>query len=112
MSLAYSLDDIARTSDDAAVRTRFDAATLTALRVFAVFALIAALPHFLEPTAAFRMALGFTSFLLALLTLLALRKKATHRLAMFIREHARGVAMVFALAQAALFAFFHASAGT
>lgn len=112
MSVSYSLDEVARTSDDAAVRARFNAATLTALRVLSIIALIAGFAHFAEASTAFRVVLGGASFLLAAITVMAARKNATFRLARFVRERARGVAIAFVIAQAALLIVHNASAGS
>jgi hypothetical protein len=108
MSVVPSLDDVARTSDDAAVRAHFDAATLSALRLFSIIFFLTAFPHLAEATTVFRIVLAFTAIVAAVLTMVAVRKKATNRLARFVKARPRGAAMVVLVAETALLVTFHA----
>jgi serine phosphatase RsbU (regulator of sigma subunit) len=107
----YTLDDVARTSDDAAVRARFDQATLTALRALSILFIFVALPHIAQASTPFRRGLGWASLALSVLMVIAARKRGTNRLARFVQGRARGSAMTFLISQAALLIFYNASAG-
>lgn len=110
MPQPYSIDYVARTSDEAAVRAAFDARTLTWLRVLAVIAVIAAFPHMIGGIATnpWRATLGALSFVIAIITLIAVRKSAKSRLAALVKARVRPVAISFALAQTALLVWYHA----
>lgn len=112
MSVAWSLDEIARTSEDAAVRARFDAATLSALRVLSVFGVAVAFAHFADARTTYRILLGATAVLLAVTVVLSARKKATFQLAHFVRANPRGVAIGFVLIETALLMAYYVSGGS
>jgi serine phosphatase RsbU (regulator of sigma subunit) len=109
MSAVVTLDDVARTSDDAAVRARFDAATLTALRFFSLVFLFVSFPHLAEARTVFRVLLSVIAVLVAVALMLAVRKKAKNRLAQFVRRAPRGTAMVVLIVEAALLMMYNAN---
>lgn len=108
MSVVPTLDDVARTSDDAAVRAHFDAATLSALRVYSVIFFLTSFPHLAQATSVFRITLALNAIVVAVLTMVAVRRKATNRLARFVKARPRGSAMVVLVAETALLVAFHA----
>ena len=103
MALPYSLDEIVRTSDEAAVRMFFDERTTAALRILSLVFLIIAVPFFIASAShaeLFRVNLCATSLLTSALVLLGLRRKNPRpALRDFINPRIRGVAIVFAIAQ-------------
>jgi len=111
VDLTYSLDYVARTSDEEAVRAHFDARTTAWLRVVAIIGVVVAFPHVLAGSfprpQILRFLPGLTSFLISLLLLVAVRKSATHALAQLVRRRIRAVAIGFAIAQTALLATYH-----
>lgn len=110
MTVAYSVDEVARMSDDDAVRARFDASTLAWLRVIAMVFFVGSIPHFVRATTLFRSALGGGAVLLAVVTFIAVRKKASSRAAVFVKKRPRGIAMTFLVAEEALLIAFNVSA--
>ena len=105
MSVSYSLDDVARTTDDAAVRARFDASTLTALRFVAIVCLPVGFGHFVEAGSVFRLFLGGSSFLLAAAVLFAIRQRYRARI------RPRPLAMAFVIVETGLIVLQNALAG-
>jgi hypothetical protein len=111
MTETLTIDDIARTSDEAAVRRQFDARTLGWLRLLSTVLLVVMLPHVLFALGAAhprRILLATVGFAVAALVYLATRKSATHRMARFVRERARAVAITFGLTEAAVLIFYQA----
>ena len=111
MSVLYSLDDIARMSDDAAIRARFDESTLVYLRIFAILFAFIGVAHMAEGETAMRTILGLTACVSAVLLFLFTRKAAKSRIARFIRSRARAAAIFLLLLQAAILLMYHADAG-
>lgn len=111
VTAAQTLDEVARTSDDAAVRARFDAATLTALRIVAVFFVLIAIPHLFEARTPFRLILGAGIMALPIALTLSTRRKADGPLARFVKTRSRSVAIGFTILQAFLIIFYNADAG-
>jgi hypothetical protein len=105
MALPYSIDEVVRTSDDAAVRAQFDARTLASLRVLALIFLLVNVPLTLTGLGQgqwHRFVLGLGGFVLAALVTLAVRKGIPRRVATAIKQRVRGTAIVFALAETAI----------
>jgi serine phosphatase RsbU (regulator of sigma subunit) len=111
VSAPYSLDEIARTSDDVAVRARFDASTLTTLRVFALAFAFAAAPHLGQASTDLRAFLGFVALASAVAVFFLTRKAATNAVSRFIRQRSRGTAIALVLLQAAALVIYNADAG-
>lgn len=112
MSEIWSIDYVARTSDDAAVRAEFDARTLAWLRILAVIAVVAMFPHIIHGfgRGVWHGMLAVAGFAIAVVTLISVRTSAKSRLAAFIRANARAAAIAFAIIQQGLLVFFHAPA--
>ena len=111
MSVPYSLDDIARMSDDAAIRARFDESTLVYLRIFAFLFAFIGVAHMAEGETVMRTILGLSACSSAGLLFFFTRKKANSRLAHFIRARARAMAIFFLLFESAVLLTYHADAG-
>lgn len=109
--LPAALDDVARTSDDEAVRARFDAVCLTALRFISIPFIVIGFAHLIEARGAALRLAGLVSFVLALVAAIASRKRASNAVALALRRHPRPMAMSFLLLQAALLIGYHASSG-
>lgn len=110
MDATFTIDDIARTSDEAAVRAEFDRRTLAAVRVLSLLAIPLGFGHMLAGLTEYiarRGISGVVSFLVPTLVFIAVRKKARMRLAAFVRQRVRGVAMFFGLALTASLVVFH-----
>ncbi len=104
MVLPYSLDEVVRTSDEAAVRMHFDERTTAALRLLSIVFLVVSIPFFLASMAhgeALRMYLAAIMFITAGALVRGLRKKAKPAVTEFIRTRIRGIALTFALTQSA-----------
>jgi serine phosphatase RsbU (regulator of sigma subunit) len=103
MALTYSLDEIVRTSDEAAVRMFFDERTTAALRILSLVFLVIAFPFLIASAThseIFRVNLSAIAMVTSTVVLLGLRrKKPFPRLRNFITPRIRGVAMVFAITQ-------------
>ena len=100
MVLPYSLDEVVRTSDEAAVRMHFDEKTIGALRLLSLVFLIINFPFFIAAASEgemFRMNLAAIGLVTAGVLVLALRKKARPRWKTLIEARVRGVAILFAL---------------
>ena len=112
MSETWSIDYVARTSDEAAVRAEFDARTLAWLRILAVIAVVAIFPHIINGfgRGVWHGMLAVAGFAIAVVTLISVRTSAKSRLAAFIRANARAAAIAFAILQQGLLVFFHAPA--
>jgi serine phosphatase RsbU (regulator of sigma subunit) len=111
MDLTYTLDDVARTSDEAAVRAEFDRRTFGVMRLLSVLATVISFPHvmFAIGHGQFRrIVVALFGFVVAAVVMLSVRKKATHRIAQYLRRRVRGVALFFALAWAASIIITHA----
>ena len=110
MEPGWSLDDVARTSDDAAVRAEFDRRTLIAVRVLSILGIPIGFGHMiagLSGGGTRRGIFGVASFLVPALVFFSVRKKAPRRLASWVRGRVRGVAIFFALACTATVVIFH-----
>lgn len=111
MDLTYSIDDVARTSDEAAVRAAFDARTLRWLRLVSIVAIPLTAAHLIAGLASRdprRAITGVISFAVAVLVVASIRKAARHRLSHFLTKRARAAAIGFALTEAAALVLFHA----
>jgi serine phosphatase RsbU (regulator of sigma subunit) len=111
MDQIRTIDEIARTSDEAAVLAEFNARTLAALRVISILAVVTTFAHVvnaLAEGAAIHVALAGVSFATACLTALATRKSAAGRPARFVRERARGIAIIFAVIETTALVLIHA----
>lgn len=105
MALAYSLDDIVRTSDDAAVRSYFDARTRVTLRIISLVFLIVAVPYLISALGhanAVKAMLATAFMLFAAIIVAAFRKKARPGLARLVTQDVRGVAIGWILAEGTL----------
>ena len=110
MPVPTPLDDVARTSDDAAVLTRFDAATLTALKTLSAAFAVVAVPHITESTTVLQASLASVVLVLGALMFLALRLGASNIIARSLRGRVRGAAMAFVIVEAAALILYSASA--
>lgn len=113
MDFPYTIDDVARTSDDGAVRAEFSRRTLGAMRLLSVLMGVVSIPHAIAGLARWRTRnaiLGVASVVLTVMLYRAVRKSATGRLSGYVRAHVRGVAIVFAWAWLACILGFHARA--
>lgn len=111
MAVSHSIDDVVRTSDEAAVRMHFDERTLAALRILSLAFLVVSVPFLIFGMAErelLRIALAAGSFLLAGIVVTGLRGKAFPQIGDLVRGRARAAAIVFALAQSALLLVFNA----
>jgi hypothetical protein len=111
MTETLTIDDIARTSDEAAVRRQFDARTLGWLRLLSTVLLVVMLLHVLFALGAAhprRILLATVGFAVAALIYLATRKSAANRMSAFVRERARAVAISFGLTEAAVLILYQA----
>ena len=112
MSNSYSLDDVARTSDDAAVRARFDASSLVALRIFGIIFFFIGLPHMGNAKTNFFVFLGSLICLIGALVFVLVRKTAKNIVARFVQRRARGAAIAFLATEATLLLFYNAHRDT
>jgi serine phosphatase RsbU (regulator of sigma subunit) len=112
VDLTWSVDDVARTSDDAAVRAQFDARTLVWLRLLSLAYLVEAVPHFIAAVAkgwVGRTIVAGALFLVSLLLFLAVRKRPrVPTIATFVRKRVRGVAIGVAIFELTLLLLYHA----
>ena len=112
MTMVYSLDEIARTSDEAVVKARFDASTLTALRVLSAGFAVMTLVHLGEVKTVLQIILRAAAFSLAAILFVLVRKRAGNAVARFVRQRARATAIAFLLVEATALFVFNASAGS
>jgi serine phosphatase RsbU (regulator of sigma subunit) len=110
MSVPFSLDDVARTSDDAAVRARFDASCLEFLRIAGIVFFVIGLVHTTQADTSFRTILGAISSVTGGLTFVLVRKRAVNFVARFVQRRARATSIAFLVLQAAALIVFHADA--